>query len=101
MKYFENIGIRPELYYLRTKTGKEIDLLIRTVKGLLPVEIKLSKSPTKSMTESLEYFYTQIKELNLEKGIIVSLINDELPLSKNVTAYSFNKYFEYLNKKIL
>ncbi len=98
LKYFENLGTRPDLFYIRTKTGYEIDLLINTAKGFIPVEIKLSKSPTKKMTDPIEYFINNIKELKLKKGILLSMADEILPLSKNVTAYNINKYFELLNK---
>ena len=100
LKHFENIGIRPELYYIRTKTGKEIDLLIRKGNRFMPIEIKLTKSPNKRMTEPMEFFYYQVKGIKLEKGIILSLINEKLPLTKNVIAYNFNEYFSYLKKHV-
>ncbi len=101
LKCFHNHGIEPALYYLRTKTGHEIDLLKETKKGLLPIEIKFSKSPNKQMIQSMEYFFSsQIKGLSLMKGYIVSLADTDLILSKNVTFCNIHSFLDKLGEWI-
>lgn len=98
IKYFENRGMSPEMYYIRTKTGKEINLILETKEGLLPVEIKFTKTPNRKMVESMEFFYTEIKGLKLLKGFLVSLTDTILPITKNITSCSVHTYFNYLEK---
>jgi len=100
VKCFENKGLRPEIYYVRTKEGKEIDLIIETAGGFIPVEFKFTKSLTKRMTASMEYYYGSIQKLNLEKGFLVSLFDENIPFSKKITACGVNYYLRYLEKNL-
>lgn len=96
IKYFENMGLTAELYYIRTKTGKEIDLILDTKNGFVPIEIKFTKSPARRMVESVEYFHKEIKKLSLAKGFLVSLTDISLPLTKNITACNIHSYLDKL-----
>jgi len=83
-KRVSHMGIKPDLFFWRDKTGNEIDLLIENGMELIPIEIKLSK------TFSLSYFEGIQKWLNLQKntckrGIVLytgdSIIGSKKPLS--------------------
>ncbi|MDO9513028.1 MAG: ATP-binding protein [Elusimicrobiota bacterium] len=100
IKYFDNMGLTAELYYIRTKTGKEIDLILDTQNGFVPIEIKFTKSPTRKMAESIEYFHKEIKKLSLAKGFLVSLIDTSLPLTENMTACNIHSYLGKLKKLV-
>jgi len=100
IKLFENRGIRPELYYIRTKTGKEIDLILTGKKGFIPIEIKFTKTPVKRMVESLEYFYEKINNLDLRKGFLVSLTDRTFPLTGNVFSYDIYSFLDNLEELI-
>jgi len=49
LKSYENSGKDPIIYFYRDRDGKEIDILIEGDGQLLPLEIKKTSSPVKSM----------------------------------------------------
>ena len=55
-KSFTNQGKKPLIYYYRAKGGGEIDLVIQTKGKLLPVEIKLTATPSAIHARSLNQF---------------------------------------------
>ena len=52
IKSYENFGIEPNLYFYRDRDDKEIDLLLERDGLLLPLEIKKTATPVKSMISS-------------------------------------------------
>jgi uncharacterized protein len=50
-----NQGLEPNLYYFRDKTGNEIDLLLDTNKGLIPIEIKSGQTINADYFKGLKY----------------------------------------------
>ncbi len=94
IKCFYNSGMAPNIYYLRTSNGLEVDLIIEHENKLFPFEIKLSKSPKISMTKQLNSFKELFPDLDIQKGAIVSLTEKSYPLTKNVDAINF---FDYVN----
>lgn len=50
-----------DVYYFRTKHGIEVDLVISTSSGPIPVEIKLSSTFSKEHIKSLQYFMKRHK----------------------------------------
>ena len=55
-KVLLNHGMRPDIYFYRDSNGNEVDLLIRTSSGLLPVEIKSSATFNNSFLKGIENF---------------------------------------------
>ena len=51
-----NQGKRTDLYFYRDSNGNEVDLLIRSHRGLLPVEIKSSATFTTQFLKGIEHF---------------------------------------------
>lgn len=94
IKHFYNQGVRPNLYYLRTSNGLEVDLIIEQNNLLHPYEIKLSKSPRISMTKNLKAFGELFSSLNPSNGKLISLSGDSFPVSQAVDGISF---FDYVN----
>jgi len=79
--------LRPMLYYLRTQNHLEIDLLIKTQPlTIYPIEIKLSKTPTSAIGSSIERFRKLFAKLSVQAGRVVSLHEDDVPLSRGVVA---------------
>lgn len=56
LKSLLNQGKRPDLYFYRDSNGNEVDLLIRSHRGLLPVEIKSSATFNKQFLKGIEHF---------------------------------------------
>jgi hypothetical protein len=95
VKHFFNKGERAPLYYLRTNNGLEIDLLIeQAFKTLVPVEIKLQKTPHVSMGSNIVRFKEIFSDLVVTEGIIISLTDKSMPLQAEVSAIPFDDYLK-------
>jgi predicted AAA+ superfamily ATPase len=82
LKAFAARGETPRLFYLRTKAGLEVDLLIEGPGPRLhPFEFKLSATPRVEMAEPIRQFREQFAALKPEPGAIVSLAPASRPLS--------------------
>lgn len=96
IKVFFNLGLSPGLYYLRTSNKLEIDLLIEAAgQTLIPVEIKLNKTPSLGMGTNIARFRELFSSLNIQRGLIVSLAEQTVPLRADLTAITF---IDYMNK---
>ena len=71
IKTFYNRGERPELYYWRSKTGTEVDLIIDRNGKLYPIEIKSTSTLLPGHKESLMK-YMELAGNRSEKGAIVA-----------------------------
>lgn len=85
IKVFAAQGESPRLFYLRTKAGLEVDLLIEGPgPRLYPFEFKLSATPRLEMANPLHQFRQQFIALKPEAGAIVSLSRSNRALSDDV-----------------
>jgi predicted AAA+ superfamily ATPase len=76
-------GWVPRLYYVRTSNGLEVDLLFENGDGgVCPCEFKLSKTPRPRMGDAMERFLELFAELKPVSGAVVSLVGDEVPLTR-------------------
>lgn len=97
VKFYLGKGVQPPLYYIRTGNGLEVDLLIEPSAGvLIPVEIKLSKTPTPQQARTLASFRESFAQLNPAPGLLLSLADQTRPLTREVTAVTLTDYFELL-----
>jgi predicted AAA+ superfamily ATPase len=97
VKYFLGRGEQPPLYYLRTSNGLEVDLLIEAAaREVLPVEIKLTKTPMPSLSKNLAAFRELFTQLSLLSGILLSLTGESRSLTRDVTALTLDDYFARL-----
>ena len=85
LKAFAARGETPRLYYLRTKSGLEVDLLVEGAAGAIrPYEFKLSATPRMEMAESIRRFREQFAALKPQTGGVVSLATQPGPLAEGV-----------------
>lgn len=95
IKRFFNRGLIPQLYYLRTSNNLEIDLLIEgPARSLLPVEFKLSRTPSLHMGANISRFRKLYSPLNIRKGLVISLTNKNIPLSSEITSVTLDDFLE-------
>ena len=101
VKVFANEGEPPHISYLRTNNGLEVDLVIE-LPGMrpLPVEIKLSKTPTASLASGLVRYAALFDKLNPEEGLLLSLADGERPLCRGVTAVGVEEYLEIIRQRV-
>lgn len=96
VKCFYNKGRDLNIYYLRTHNGLEIDLIIEKSLKIYPLEIKLTKTPRLEMAKPIERFKRIFKGLKIQRGRIISLNQQNMPLSKEVYLESLGNYLEWL-----
>ncbi len=84
LKHYYNQGAIPQISYIRTNNELEIDLLIE-VSGqeIIPVEIKLSKTPTTKMLKPIERIRSKFPKLPLKKAVILCLSDDNYDLTRD------------------
>jgi len=81
-------GERPHLYFWRTSTGVEVDLIVETAGKLLPIEIRMSGTPDRSMARNIVSFRKDFYGQS-EKGVVVHPGDVVLPLGPDVVALPF------------
>lgn len=97
VKHFMHRGLVPPLYYLRTSNKLETDLLIEPAAGkLIPVEIKLTKTPSAKLARNITSFRALFADMRPAEGILLSLADRTTPLTRDITACSLDDYLERL-----
>lgn len=81
-------GIQPQIYFWRTVGGSEIDFIVNTDHGLIPIEVKLSATPHPAMASTIRIFQRDLGETALP-GYVVHPGDIRLPLGQRVTAIPF------------
>ena len=81
-------GIAPQVYFWRTAAGTEVDFVVETPSGLVPIEVKLSATPRPAMAASIKIFREDIGS-NAMPGYVVHPGDMRLPLGEGVTALPF------------
>ncbi len=99
VKSYANHGRQPQISYLRTNNGLEVDLIIegRNLRPL-PVEIKLSRTPTASLASGLVRFRSLFEKSEPEEGLLLCLADGQRPLCRGVTAMGIRAYLETLQQ---
>lgn len=100
IKCYFNRGRRPTIFYLRTHNEMEIDLIIEKNMQIVPVEIKLSKSPNVNMAKPIERFKKVFSKLDILPGKIVCLSDEEGFLTKYVSLQPLDNYLKWLKSNI-
>jgi len=75
----------------RTNTGAEVDVIIETPEEYIPVEIKYTKSPTRSHARHLETFINLHSDM-CNKGYIVCRTPMKQQLTQKVVALPWNEF---------
>ena len=72
-KLYYNDAKNPNIYFLRDKTGHEIDCLIEKSNRLIPIEIKSRMTPSQSAFDEINFWkdVEQIGGKKIENGFIV------------------------------
>lgn len=100
VKAFALQGKRPELYFWRSHAGFEVDLLIRAADKLLPVEVKLTATPTSRHTQPLERFRELAGDTAAEHGVLVCRTAERRPLPHGHLALPWHEFPGWLEEKL-
>jgi predicted AAA+ superfamily ATPase len=88
MRRLSGRGERPHLYFWRTSTGVEVNLIVETAGKLIPIEIKMSATPDRSMARNIVSFRKDLYGQS-EKGFVVHPGDVTLPLVPDAVAFPF------------
>ena len=76
-------GVKPELYYWRSKGGLEVDLIIAQNGELIPCEIKLSSTIKPAFYKNLKE-WNKLRNAEDGQALLITNCAVELPLPQNV-----------------
>lgn len=81
-------GEIPLMYFQRTSSGMETDIVIDYENRLIPIEIKSSATPNRGMAKGIEAFRKDFGE-KTSKGFVICPCEAPLPLGPDATAWPF------------
>jgi predicted AAA+ superfamily ATPase len=84
-KTYLHRGEEPALYFWRTVAGAEVDIVVETQSGLIPLEIKKSETPRPEMAKEVMGFQRDLKKKAL-LGYVIHPGTITLPRGQGVTA---------------
>jgi len=88
LKVIVHRGEEPRLYFWRTASGAEVDILVETAGRLVPVEAKLSSTPMPSAASGIERFRRDFGD-RAGTGYVIHPGDVRLPLSPGARAIPF------------
>src|SRR3990167_9543612 len=73
VKLYFNSGKNPNIYFLRDKTGHEIDCLVEKANKLIPIEIKSNMTPNRSFFDEINFWRSvdQIGNKKISEGFVI------------------------------
>lgn len=99
-KVFALLGKRPDLYFWRSQDGLEVDLVIRLPSGLVPIEIKLTATPTLKHAETLTRFRTLAGRNASPQGVLVCRTRERTLLPGGSLALPWKEFPGWLRERI-
>lgn len=81
-------GVEPRLYFWRTSTGREVDLVVETQSALIPLEVKLAATPRPAMAKGIDVFREDYGG-QAGKGYVIHPGGGVLPLAQGTLAWPF------------
>ncbi|MDO8754903.1 MAG: ATP-binding protein [Anaerolineales bacterium] len=90
LKIYMHRGEEPAMYYWRTAAGSEVDLIIDTQSGLIPIEIKQTETLRPEMAKGIVSFRQDFAK-KAAPGYVIFSGNVILPLSENVSSLPLDR----------
>ncbi len=91
VKALVNRGEEPQVYLWRTSTGVEVDLVVETGGRLIPIEVKLSATPSPAIAGGIRAFQEDLPE-EAAPGFVRHPGDIRLPLAPKVVALPFSAF---------
>lgn len=89
VKAFVHRGQEPPVYFWRTSTGSEVDIVVDAGGRLVPIEVKLSATPNPSMARGILGLRAALGD-SVAVGYVVHPGDSHLPLGSGVTSLPFS-----------
>ncbi|MDO8585930.1 MAG: ATP-binding protein [Armatimonadota bacterium] len=83
-------GEQPRIYFWRTSAGLEVDFVVETPDGLVPIEVKLSATPRPAMASAIKTFRDDFGD-RAGPGYVIHPGSIRLPLAPGVTTLPFSE----------
>jgi len=83
-------GEEAQVYFWRTATGVEVDVIIEVQGKLIPIEVKLSATPKPAMAEGIRIFQTDFLS-KASSGFVITPGSTRLPLGNGIIALPFGE----------
>jgi predicted AAA+ superfamily ATPase len=99
-KVFAIEGRRPDLFFWRSHGGLEVDLVLLLPAGLVPVEIKLTATPTLRHGEVLTRFKQLAGSKAAGPGVLVCNVPEEVSLPGDNLVLPWRQFPEWLRQQI-
>jgi uncharacterized protein len=93
-------GLRPAVWFWRTRDGHEVDLLVPLGGRLLPVEVKLTSTPTTRHAATLTRFREVAGDACWDHGVLVCRVPDTARLPGGHIAMSLAAYSQWLDRAL-
>ena len=81
-------GMDPRVHFWRTRAGAEVDFVVETATGPVPIEVKLSATPRPAMAAAIGRFQRDLKD-TARPGFVVHPGDVHLPLGPAAAAVPF------------
>jgi predicted AAA+ superfamily ATPase len=88
-KAIVHCGEEPAMYFWRTASGSEVDVVVEDQGKLIPIEVKLSATPRPEMARGIASFHKDFAG-RVGQGYIIHPGNIILPLGEGVLAIPFS-----------
>ncbi|RMG36362.1 MAG: DUF4143 domain-containing protein [Methanobacteriota archaeon] len=89
VKHFYNQARPPSLYFWRTRTGQEIDVVIETNGKVTLIEIKLTASPTHIHINQIKKVKEVFSPEQVDQALLICTVPETTPLPHNIRALSW------------
>jgi len=81
-------GEDPKVYFWRTSTGVEVDIVVSAGAALIPIEVKLSSTPRPVMADAIRVFQQSLGQKSTP-GYVIHPGDVRIPLGPGVSALPF------------
>lgn len=95
MKTRFNNAAQANFYYFRDSNGNEVDLLLESPKGLIPIEIKAGQTINRAFFKGLDYFESVSKDTIADKVLIYG--GSEKQKRTRYSVYPYDKCQRLMN----
>jgi uncharacterized protein len=100
LKIFAAGGMRADCFFWRSHDGLEVDLVLQLKGKLIPVEIKLTATPTLKHLEPLNQFKSLAGQEGTPEGILVCRVEKPTLLPQNNLALPWQKFPVWLQERL-
>ena len=100
LKGMASLGRRPDLWFWRSHDGVEVDLLVGTRHGVVPVEIKLSATPSPHHLEPMAKLRA-LAGKELAPGLLVCRVAEPTPMPGGALALPWRMWPDWLRAALL